>query len=169
MKISIQLSAWLVCCSLLLSGAAEAEGGCPAGQIPYSGTDISSCGPIPGDPGRPQRLQPIVPRQIWTNRWGAFALDAKGNAGGSVNQISRFAAEQAALENCQSNGGTNCKIQSAYGNGCVAVVVAEHGSFINSDTTLDSATQAAMHACTADGKSSCHMYYTACSLPIRLQ
>lgn len=67
---------WLFAlCLFIVSGLACAEGGCPSGMIPYSGTDISSCGPIPpdyygGDNSSPSpAAQPPV---RWADRWGAI-------------------------------------------------------------------------------------------------
>lgn len=40
---------------------------------------------------------------------------------------------------------------------------------IFTDATQEKATQGAMNSCKSHGNTDCHVYYTACSLPIRIQ
>ena len=105
-----------------LTRVAHAEGGCPPGMIPYSGTDISSCGPIP--PGYYQNNQSPQATPIrWESRWGAIATDSKtGSTGVSTGLNSKQAAEQAAIADCESEKNATCQIEIAYDNECAAMV-----------------------------------------------
>jgi hypothetical protein len=39
----------------------------------------------------------------------------------------------------------------------------------SSAATIEEATQSGMKVCTANGNANCHVYYSACSLPVRIQ
>lgn len=148
----------------------RAEGGCPPGMLPASGTDISSCAPAP--PGyyrtQPQPLPPPPP--LWASRWGAIATYAPtGVLGSSENLPSKDQAEQAALADCKAKGGLNCKVDIAYGNECAAVVVGDKGYNVNPGATADLASERGIKICAEDGGKGCHVYYSACSLPKRIR
>ena len=94
---------------LSVAGLAHAEGGCPSGMIPYSGTDLSSCGPVPAgyygnnDDNAPQSYKLPV---RWTTTWGAIAFDySLGKVGAVTGQPSEQAAEAAAISECRKRGG----------------------------------------------------------------
>jgi hypothetical protein len=166
---------WLLVGLLCLTaGVVHAEGGCPPGMIPASGTDINSCVPIP--PGYysnqaqnpAQSPQPPLPR--WKDSWGAIATALpKGILGVSNNLPSERQAAQAALADCQSKGGTTCKLESTYGNACDAMIVGHPGYAIAAGASENEAIQKAMKMCTDGGDANCHVYYSACSLPQRIQ
>ena len=156
---------------LLMTGWGHAEGGCPPGLIPASGTNVNSCVPIP--PGYynnqqgVQQLQPLPP--VWANRYGAIATDIPNRSGGiSINQPDRSRAEQEAVANCQSNGGSNCSIEISYGNGCVALVGGKTGHNAKAGPTIEAATQAAMKVCDA-ADTHCQVTYAACSPAVRIR
>ncbi|OOG47804.1 DUF4189 domain-containing protein [Rhodanobacter sp. C01] len=158
---------------LLLGKMAHAEGGCPPGMIPASGTDINSCVPIP--PGyynnqQQAQPQPPPPPPQWTSQWGAIATDGPGgHLGVATNLSSKDDAEQVAITDCQAKGGVPCAIEVAYDNECAAMVVGhtEHSS--NAAASLDEAIHLGMLTCNNAGDTNCHVYYSACSLPVRIQ
>ncbi|RUL66561.1 DUF4189 domain-containing protein [Dyella dinghuensis] len=154
---------------LCVSFAAHAEGGCPPGMIPYSGTDISSCGPIP--PGYYQNSQqPQAPPMQWASTWGAIATDEPhGILGAAVGMPSKREAEQAALSDCRSKNGSDCKLELAYDNECAALVVSKTGYVVTAHQTKDLAIQSGMKTCRDSGYEDCHAYYSACSLPQQIQ
>jgi hypothetical protein len=156
---------------LLCTGLVHAEDGCPPGMIPASGTDINSCVPIPADYYSNQgSVQSSQPPQQWEDEWGAIATDfAHSSAGASVNQMNRDAAEQSAIANCQSNGGSLCKVELWYLNQCVAMAVSDTGHNAKAGATSEAADQAAMKVCLEAGDANCRIYYSACSLPQRIQ
>jgi hypothetical protein len=161
---------------LLLTNVVHAEGECPPGMFPTNPPGAQGpvgCAPIPGyNQQQGQQQEPQSPPPRWTSRWGAIAGDESpqhGSTGASVNQPTRAAAEQAALENCKSNGGLTCKIEATYDNECVALVVGHPKANIFTDSTQERATEGAMHSCSSQGNTDCHVYYTACSLPARIQ
>ncbi|MES2312332.1 MAG: DUF4189 domain-containing protein [Pseudomonadota bacterium] len=163
----------LISLLFLCTGVVHAEGGCPPGMIPASGTDINSCAPIPpGYYSNQQHVQPQPPQPPaqWKDQWGAIATDfAHSSAGASVNQPNREAAEQAAIANCQSNGGSTCKVELWYINQCAAMAVSDTGHNAKAGATPDAANQAAMKVCSEAGDTNCRVYYSACSLPQRIQ
>lgn len=168
---------WLVLLfGLLLTfmNSAQAEGGCPPGLIPASGTDINSCVPIPTgyynnqQQAQPQPHPPTPPPQ-WTDKWGAIATDGPGGHLGTASNVSsREIAEQAALADCQTKGGSNCKLENTYGNACAAMVVGDKGHNSNSAKNLNRAVQTGMEICSASD-TNCHVYHSDCSLPVQIQ
>jgi hypothetical protein len=166
---------WLLLGSLLLlSNVIHAEGGCPPGLIPASGTDINSCIPIPpGYYSNQQTAQPQLPRPPppeWATQWGAIATDkTKGVLGAVTGLSSKSEAQQAAMADCQAKGGSPCKLEVAYDNECATLAVGSKGYSINTGNTPDAASQLAIKTCSADGDDpACHVYYSACSLPQRI-
>lgn len=158
---------------LLLGSVVHAEGGCPPGMIPASGTDINSCVPIPpGYYSNQQHAQPQLPPPPppqWVTRWGAIATDGPGgHLGVAANVSSKSDAEQTAITDCQAKGGTDCKIETWYSNGCAAMVMGDSGHISNNAGTLGEAIQKGMKVCGATD-TNCHVYYSACSLPVRIQ
>jgi len=161
---------------LLLNGMVHAEGECPPGMFstnPPGTQGPISCAPIPSyaqNPGQqapPQTPQP--PPERWQDHWGAIATDApSGSLGASINMASADSAEQAALEDCHSKHGASCKIQTSYRNQCAAMILGDKVFNVHVGLTVAEATNAGMKACTP-ASSNCHVYYTACSLPQRIQ
>jgi len=152
-----------------MSVGAHAEGGCPPGMIPYSGTNISSCGPIPGySQQRQATRQPPSPQ--WEDRWGAIATDEPhGILGSATGMSSRDQAERTALADCRAKGGSPCKLETWYSNGCAVLVVGDKGYNTNSEASLDATIQSGMKTCGADGDTGCRVYYSACSPPVRVR
>ena len=145
----------------------HAQAACPPGTIPYgTGQGQNVCGP---DDNQQQQQQPHPPPQ-WARQWGAIATDGPGgHAGVAVYQSSKEAAEQAALADCRAKGGTECAVEVAYDNECAAMVVGDKGHNSGAAATLDKATQLGLDACKRYGNTRCHLYYSACSLPVRIQ
>ena len=164
---------WLSAGLLLLAAdITHAENGCPPGLIPASGTNINSCVPIPpGYYNNQQQVQPQPPMQPqrWADQWGAIAADsANGILGTATSMTSRSIAENAAYADCKSKGGEACTIQLSYGNQCAVVVVGDQGYNATQGATSESAKQAGMKVCN-EADSHCHVYYSDCSLPVRIQ
>jgi hypothetical protein len=158
--------------TLLLLGcaAAHAEGNCPQGYYPIGGGSPGApqgCAPIPGySQGQQQQSQ----QPQWSSQHGAIASDiAKGILGTATNRLSTQFAEQAALDDCKSKGGTDCKIETSYMNGCGTVVAGHPGYAVNTGPTEAKAVDDAMSACTGAGFTNCHVIYTGCSFPKRTQ
>lgn len=158
---------------LLLNSVVHAENGCPPGMIPANGTDINSCVPIP--PGyyqnqQQQQPQPSRPPPQWATRWGAIATDSvKGVLGAVTGLSSKSEAQQAAMADCLAKGGSPCKLEVAYDNECAAMVVGDDVYNVGADTTLEKAVQYGMKLCTGANHTNCHVYYSACSLPVQIQ
>ena len=155
--------AMLLMVGLLGSGLAHAEGNCPPGQYPVGGQGWQGCNPIPGY----ENQQP-APR--WERRWGAIATDGTNDAlGVATDRRSEREASQMAMQDCRSKGGVNCKIDITYDNQCAAVVVGGGGYNVSNAATVNKAVASGVKACESEGRSNCRAYYTACSLPVRVQ
>jgi len=157
----------LAMAGLLWNGFAHAEGNCPPGQYAVGGQGWQGCNPIPGYGNQQQRPQQPTPQ--WESRWGAIATDGpKGAMGVATDRGSERDASQAAMQDCQSKGGVNCQIDAAYDNQCAAVVVGG-GYNVSSRGTVDQAVAVGMKICRDAGRANCHVHYSACSLPVRVQ
>jgi hypothetical protein len=161
---------------LLLTGSVvHAEGECPPGMFPTNPPGTQGpvgCAPIPGyDQQAPASAQqPAIPPPQWKSEWGAIATDGPGgHLGTAVNGVSREVAEQTALADCRTKGGSNCKLENTYSNACAAMIVGDAGHNSNSAATLDEAIALGIKTCSKAGDKNCHAFYSACSLPVRIQ
>ena len=165
-------SRWLLIVGLLsLSGSALAEGGCPSGMIPYSGTDISSCGPIPvGYYSDSNGISKSVePPASWMTTWGAIAADAaSASLGTVVGMSSEQEARRAALAQCRAKGGEKCEVDLAYHNQCAVMILGNKTYNTASAQTIERATLLGMKTCNVDD-TNCRVYYSDCSLARRTQ
>jgi Domain of unknown function (DUF4189) len=148
---------------------AHAEGGtCPDGYYPANSPGVMGCAPIPGYNQQQQRPAQLPPPQ-WESRWGAVAADVPGGAvGASTDMPSRQAAEQGAMADCEAQGSRNCVIETWYSNGCAAMVISDETHTTNNAATLDEAIQKGMRMC-SQVAANCRVYYSACSLPVRIR
>lgn len=158
---------------LSVSGFAWAEGGCPSGMIPYQGTDITSCGPIPdryyGDSGSAQK--PNEPSVRWAKTWGAITIDGVlGVMGTSTGKMSEREAKKAAMTDCYAKGGgAGCKkTRMTYRNQCAAIASGAESNNVSRADSIEKATALSMKECNASD-TNCRIYYSACSEPIRIQ
>jgi hypothetical protein len=146
---------------LLTSNLALAEGNCPPGYAP-SGIGpggVQGCAPLPSTSSNNTQQA-----GVWEDRYGAVATDPHlGLLGSSKNMESRRRAEKAALDDCKSQGGQSCKLETWYRNGCVATASGHSAYATESAADQDSANNAAMKSCQAGGNTGCHVYYAACS------
>lgn len=165
MMLALRLS--LLISLLCLSCVLHAQISCPPGMMPYStAQDVSACGPIPGN----NQMQPQAPLTRWESRWGAIATDPKaGSVGVSTGMQTKEAAEQAAVFDCESKKKSLCKIALAYDNECAAMIAGNTGYNVDADSTIEKAVQSGMKTCVQSGDSNCHVFYSACSSPQRVQ
>lgn len=168
--ISTSLRWSLIGLLLLTIRVVHGEGGCPAGFQP-SGAAPSPQNPVACRPiqnyDRQQTQRPPPPQ--WVTRWGAIAADsAKGILGTASSMADGPLAESTATADCRSKGGSNCTLQLSYGNQCAVVVVGDLGYNATQGITLDLAKQEGLRVCN-QSDSHCHVYYSDCSLPQRIQ
>lgn len=166
---------WLLFGLLLLASVVHAEGNCPSGYYPIGAPPgqggPQGCAPIPGYNNSQQQAQsqPLPPPPQWASRWGAIATDGpKGSLGTASGLSSKGDAERVALDDCSAKGGTQCKVDIAYDNECAAVVVGDGGYNTPAAATVDKAVEIGMKTCSTT-TTNCHVYYSACSLPVRIQ
>lgn len=151
----------------ILNQAAHAEGGCPPGMIPYSGTDIRSCAPIPGN-GQPSE-EPPQSTYHWKSRWVAIASDEfAASVGVAANASSAKEAKKKAVLDCEAKGGKDCKIQVSLANGCAVMTMGDNSYNSNFGSTVEEATKKSMDICNMNDKN-CQVTYSACSRPALVQ
>lgn len=142
-----------------------AEGNCPPGSYPQVGQGWQSCVPIPG-----VAAEGAVNSQVWEERWGALAADHSDIiAGESKGQLSEREAVAAAIRDCENYGGTGCRQSAVYRNQCIAVVTGTDMSKTYTGPTMNSAEVLGMADCHKTGQHDCHVFYSGCSLPVRVR
>lgn len=159
-----------VALSLLMSGAAGAEGGCPPGQTPAQFGANMGCVPGGNDSVDEYSQQlPIPPRQEtgwWEKTWGAIASSETGGAlGTALGASTRQEAEQAAFADCKTKGGGGCKVELAYRNQCAVMVIGNKSFRMYSAGSVAEATDYGMKDCQLV-QSECRVYYSACTKPV---
>lgn len=161
--------------SLMLFGVnveAYAEGGCPSGMIPYRGTDLSSCGPVPEgyyDNNSNDSPQSVMPPVRWADRWGAIAFsDVNNSVGVSADMESERAAKKAAIADCISVGGEKCSTQISYHNQCGVIAWGDRYGNTARARTIEEASDMAMKTCDRN-TTNCKIVYSNCTRATRVQ
>lgn len=156
--------------ALLVSNLCYGQVACPPGMSAYgTGNDQSACGYDDSQPEENMRNQ-VDPPPIWSDQWMAIATDsAKASLGTATYMSSRELAESKAVEDCQKKGGLNCKLQMSTQNGCAAMILGKNAFNVNSAETITEAIDNGMRQCKSAGDQNCRVYYSACSLPVRIQ
>jgi len=164
------LSSLVVILALMCIRIAHAEGGCPPGQHSQSGQGWQTCVPIPGanSDGSISRAITHIP-STWSPMWGAIVSGGKDQIGISSEKPSESSAIAAAMDECISRGGANCKLSHVYANQCMAVIGRPGAAAVPSDASNEqTAISDGMSKCAADGISGCWVFYSGCSLPIEV-
>jgi hypothetical protein len=163
----------LVLVLLSLSGSAMAEHGCPDGYVPVfqGGSQNRTCVVDYNLPVRQEQGQPVQqPQERWESRWGALADDGNGTMGAVTDFASKSAAQAAAITECKKRGGKGCKVVLAYYDQCAAAAVSTSSGSTFSAPTEEEAKSSALRRCEEkNGPGACWIYYSACSLPARVQ
>jgi len=108
------------------------------------------------------------PQERWADRWGAIATDAdNAKLGAVVDMTSEKKAKQAALETCKKNGGTNCRVDISYYNQCAVLVTGDSMYSTARGATVEEAEKLGFSKC-RNADVNCRVYYSDCSLPVRL-
>lgn len=144
---------------------------CPPGTAPQRGVGWQGCAPTPGTN---QSSHPSVERrQVWADRWGAIAVDTapRNSVGyGAVTGMERKSqAERAALKSCREKGGTRCEIEISYYNQCAVLVWGDNSFNTSGAASEEEAKRRGMDKCTQAGESNCEIFYSGCSIPVRVQ
>lgn len=156
--------------TLVLSRHAAAEDGCPAGFIPNAaGTPNVQCIPAGG-----LGYSGSEPAVTWERRWGAFTLDQpSGKIGVATSMTSKRKAEKVALQDCQTRGGSNCKVILAFTNQCGAIASGKDptGGYVITSAGGVNATVAkhfAMELC-GQKTTACEIFLSECSYAEQVQ
>lgn len=159
---------------LSFSITSHAEGNCPPGYYAIGATGQpgpQGCAPIPGY-NQGQESVPTQSAPRWADRWGAIAYDTAGTnvgLGVATNMSSKDLAEQVALKECRAKGGAGCEVDLAYYNQCAVVIAGDHYVQSRGAATIQEASSNGLKECRESGASGCVVYYSACSLPERIQ
>lgn len=163
----VVIGQWMLCV-----GAAHADGFCgPGAYDPNNGrAPAITCVPIRGY----EEPAPQPSPQQWVRRWGAVAIDSQAPAVGvSTDKSSKQEASQTAMSGCLEKGGKHCELEAVYDNECVAVVEGDRpeGGAHNTPTaaTANEAVATGMKTCRNAGNTNCRVFYSACSLPVRIR
>jgi hypothetical protein len=149
--------------------------------VAYTPLGWSQCAPgIPGA-GNPSCIPPTYPGSpygqsdgyaepvstgpapIWSDRWGAIAMDySNGSAGGVKDGVTKDGATGLAIDRCRESGGTHCELTIVFMNQCVAVAQKSGGGFISTATAAErpQAAERALTRCADDG--ACKLVYEFC-------
>lgn len=148
-----------------------AEGNCPPGYYPIGGDAAGwhGCAPMDGGVGNQQEEDaPQEAQEEWEDRWGAIAT-ANGAFGVSVSKRSKEQAAQEALAECKRNAGKEaCKLKPPYYNQCAALAWGNTTNIVARGPDLHEVEQRAADLCSKETKN-CRIYYSACSLPVRVR
>jgi Domain of unknown function (DUF4189) len=157
----------LALCLMIFSTVAMAEGGCPPGTYPANPPATNVCYPFP-DQGNNQSSQ--QPQVRWENRWGAITIGNGSKFGVTAGMRSKSKAIKAAVAQCRANGGGDgCKkAPFSYNNACAALAWGDTNFVMQSHSTIETASNAAMQECSTM-TNNCKIYYADCSLPVRMQ
>lgn len=134
--------------------------------------------PPPAHPNSPYYVPPgaqsgngvVVNEAKWESRWGAIASDGKGHYGITGEFPNERSAKNAALLDCKKEGGINCRLKYSYRDQCSAIVASDYGNaFIQLAPYENEAKDIAAKRCADEnGKDACWVYYSGCSLPVRV-
>jgi hypothetical protein len=162
-------SGWLLLGMLIFATTvAHAENGCPPG-FQQTGSAPSAQDPVGCRPIEENGRQVSSPQPRWAALWGAISTDGDGGFGSATNMASRKNAENSALASCEAKAkSSKCKIDLSYVNQCAAMIAGDTGYNTQAGLTVDLAVQQGMRICSA-ATTHCYAYYTACSLPMRIQ
>ncbi|MBP6706146.1 MAG: DUF4189 domain-containing protein [Achromobacter sp.] len=152
---------------------AAAEQGCPDGYT-MAALGTAQCIPIPGlyqVPGGAQPpQQPAPPPVRWEERWGAIAFDpVSGKTGVAGSRPGRRQAEDDAVAICRQKGGGACKLEISYANQCGVIVWGNNWAVAKFAATLEQATEQALNQCNRDSGGTCEVFFSDCSMPVRVQ
>ncbi|BEG75212.1 DUF4189 domain-containing protein [Achromobacter xylosoxidans] len=156
---------------LAVTRPATAEQGCPDGYT-MAAVGTAQCIPIPGlyqVPGGYQAPPPPPPVR-WEQRWGAIAMDAvTGKVGVAGSRKSRQQAEDDSVAFCAKKGGGDCRVQVSYANQCGVIVWGNGIAVSRFAPTLEAATDMTLAECKRESGGACEVFFSDCSMPVRVQ
>lgn len=165
---SIKHALWVIGLALT-AHAWDVAAQCPAG-IPSAGNP--QCVP-PNAPGwrhgAPASSQEsVVPRPRWKRTWGAIAADGVSAAlGVASGEDSKGQAEKVALKRCREQGGKQCVLDVSYYDQCAVLVTGKSRYLTQTAISIERASELGIEKCSARD-TECRVYYSNCSLPVRV-
>ncbi|WP_175926360.1 DUF4189 domain-containing protein [Burkholderia cepacia] len=136
--------------------------------VPVQGNGWQGCMPT-NNAAPPTQQQAPQPPARWASQWGAIATDNQlGKLGASMNGTDQASAEASAVSECQSQGGTQCRVLISFHDQCGVVIIGDGKINASSAATVAQASDDGIKTCNA-GATHCHVYYSACALPVRIQ
>jgi hypothetical protein len=96
-------------------------------------------------------------------KWVALTADAPaGVLGQSRDSNTRNEAETSAMNDCASQGGTQCKVVISARNGCISMALSPESYGTGSGPTVAFANASAVHQCIQGGGKKCDIIYEKC-------
>ncbi|MDR6843249.1 DUF4189 domain-containing protein [Pseudoxanthomonas sacheonensis] len=111
---------------------------------------------------------PRPAEERWADRWGAIASDGDVTYGIVTDKVSKDEAKHSALAECKKRGGGACSIERYFVNQCAAVIAGDGATASSNAPTVEEAVEIGMPICRENGGENCHVYYSGCSFPARL-
>ncbi len=150
----------------VVAGPVLAEGRCSPGQYPIGDDRAPGCAPIPAGGGGAESGP--RPTGRWIKTWGALSSSASGDAGVSMGKFSKSDAQKDALAQCAQWGASDCRIDLAFKNTCVAAATAGggRGTKIHTGADVGVAQARALKDCQVTGVGGeCKVVYSGCTEP----
>lgn len=155
---------------LSLSTPALAEHGCPDGHVPVfqGGGQNRTC---VADYNLPfwQDQDAHAESEQWESRWGAIARDRNAVYGIVTDVSSEALAKQLALKECSKRGGVECDGDYIFSNSCAAVVAGQRIAISRHGPDEQDAIRQGMDYCASQNDAGCRVYWSGCSLPVRVR
>ena len=70
---------------------------------------------------------------------------------------------------CRQKGGGACKLEISYANQCGVIVWGNNWAVAKFAATLEQATELALNQCNRDSGGTCEVFFSDCSMPVRVQ
>jgi hypothetical protein len=159
---------------LIVSSSVYAEHGCQDGFIPVNRGNGQTCVAdynLPYWANKNDESSTVPSNPQFAEKWGAIAIDdTSADTGlGTVSDMpSKRKAEKVALAKCRENGGAACKIKLSYYNQCAAIAWGDTGYNAARAATIEEASEISIRECSVN-HAGCKIYYSECSLPVRVQ
>lgn len=136
--------------------------------VPIQGNGWQGCMPT-NSAAQPSQQRVQQPPARWASQWGAIATDNQlGKLGASMNGTNQASAEASAVSECQNQGGTQCRVLISFHDQCGVVIIGDGKINASSAATVAQASDDGIKVCST-GTTHCHVYYSACALPVRIQ
>ncbi|WP_083468394.1 DUF4189 domain-containing protein [Stenotrophomonas pictorum] len=149
----------------LFPGQVSAEGGCPPGSYPIGGQGVQGCAPIPASGSGVGESRPSG---RWIKTWGAISMASNGKVGIAWGLRRKRDAINDAVQRCENQGASDCRVLLSYKNQCAAIatsVIGVQKTGYASSETVGAASVLARQFCSDEGGTECEVVHANCTEP----